>query len=63
MKRSAWRVRADDLRRIAAKTAEPERERKMLVLAERLRRQSAPARPTATIRPPTPEGAGARVEG
>jgi hypothetical protein len=36
MKRSAWKVRADDLRRIAAKTSEPERERKMLVLAERL---------------------------
>ncbi|HUC67566.1 MAG TPA: hypothetical protein VMA53_19265 [Stellaceae bacterium] len=36
MKRSAWKVRADDLRRIAGNTAEPERERKMLVLAERL---------------------------
>jgi hypothetical protein len=36
MKRSAWKVRADDLRRIAAKTPEPERERKMLVLAELL---------------------------
>jgi hypothetical protein len=36
MKRSAWKVRADDLRRIAGKTAEPERERKMLALAERL---------------------------
>jgi hypothetical protein len=31
-----WKVRAADLRRIAAKTAEPERERKMLALAERL---------------------------
>jgi hypothetical protein len=36
MKRSAWKVRAADLRRIAAKTPEPERERKMLVLAELL---------------------------
>jgi hypothetical protein len=36
MKRSAWKVRADDLRRIAGNTAEPERERKMLALAERL---------------------------
>jgi hypothetical protein len=36
MERSAWKVRADDLRRVAAKTAEPERERKMLALAERI---------------------------
>ena len=36
MKRSAGKLRPDDLRRIAAKTPEPERERKMLVLAERL---------------------------
>jgi hypothetical protein len=36
MKRSAWKMRASDLRRIAAKTAEPERERKMLALAELL---------------------------
>jgi hypothetical protein len=36
MKRTAGKVRPDDLRRIAAKTAEPERERKMLALAERL---------------------------
>jgi hypothetical protein len=34
MKRSAWKLRPDDLRRVAAKTPEPERERKMLVLAE-----------------------------
>jgi hypothetical protein len=36
MKRSAPKVRPDDLRRIAAKAAEPERERKMLALAELL---------------------------
>jgi hypothetical protein len=34
MTRTAWKVRAADLRRIAAETAEPERERKMLALAE-----------------------------
>jgi hypothetical protein len=32
----AWKVRAAELRRIAAKTAEPERERKMLALAEQI---------------------------
>jgi hypothetical protein len=31
-----WKVRADDLRQIAAKTSEPERERKMLALAEQI---------------------------
>jgi hypothetical protein len=36
MKRPAWKVCPDDLRRIAAKTDEPERERKMLALAEQL---------------------------
>jgi hypothetical protein len=36
MKRSAGKVRPVDLRRIAAKTSEPERERKMLALAEQL---------------------------
>jgi hypothetical protein len=32
----SWKVRPVDLRRIAAKTSEPERERKMLALAEQL---------------------------
>ena len=36
MNRSAWKVRPDDLRRVAAHTDEPERERKMLALAELL---------------------------
>jgi hypothetical protein len=31
-----WKVRPDDLRRVASRTREPERERKMLVLAELL---------------------------
>jgi hypothetical protein len=31
-----WKVRPADLRRIAAKTSEPERERKMLALAEQI---------------------------
>ena len=44
MKRSAWKVRAGDLRRIAAKTTEPERERKMLVLADQLEEIDAQAR-------------------
>jgi len=37
----AWKVRAADLRRIAAETAEPERERKMLVLADQLEEADA----------------------
>ena len=45
MKRSAWKVRAADLRRIAAKTPEPERERKMLVLAEELEAAEAKGHP------------------
>jgi hypothetical protein len=44
MEQSAWKVRADDLRRIAAKTSEPERERKMLALAEQLERAEAQGR-------------------
>jgi hypothetical protein len=35
-KPKVWKVRAADLRRIAATAKEPERERKMLVLAEQL---------------------------
>jgi len=31
-----WKVRPADLRRMAAKTEEPERERKMLALADRM---------------------------
>jgi hypothetical protein len=38
MRRSAWKVRPDELRRIAADTADPERQRKMLALAEHLER-------------------------
>ena len=34
--RAVWKVRADDLRRMAAAAAEPERERKMLALADEL---------------------------
>lgn len=36
MNRSVWKVRPDDLRRVAAHSDEPERERKMLALAELL---------------------------
>jgi hypothetical protein len=36
MYRSVWKVRPDDLRRVAAHTEEPERERKLLALAEQL---------------------------
>jgi len=34
--KGVWKVRPADLRRIAAQTREPERERKMLALAEQL---------------------------
>jgi hypothetical protein len=36
MNRSVWKVRPDDLRRVAAHSDEPERERKLLALAELL---------------------------
>jgi hypothetical protein len=55
MKRSAWKVRADDLRRIAGKTAEPERERKMLALAERLE-EAELGRETDSHDTPAPTG-------
>jgi hypothetical protein len=35
-KADAWKLRPADLRRIASQTREPERERKMLALAEQL---------------------------
>ena len=35
-KKAVWKVRPDDLRRMAAASAEPERQRKMLALAEQL---------------------------
>jgi hypothetical protein len=36
-----WKIRPADLRRIAAQTREPERERKMLALAEQLEEREA----------------------
>jgi hypothetical protein len=36
MNRSVWKVRPDDLRRVAAHSEEPERERKLLALAQLL---------------------------
>jgi hypothetical protein len=36
-----WKATPADLRRIAMQTREPERERKMLVLAEQLEREQA----------------------
>jgi hypothetical protein len=36
MNRSVWKVRPDDLRRVAAHAEEPERERKLLALAQLL---------------------------
>jgi hypothetical protein len=43
MKRTRAKICAVDLRRIAAKTNEPERERKMLALAEQLEEREAKA--------------------
>jgi hypothetical protein len=40
-KADGWKIRPDDLRRIAARTREPERERKMLALAEELEEKEA----------------------
>jgi hypothetical protein len=49
-----WKVRASDLRRMAAVTVEPERQRKMLVLAEELeeREAASESRPEAQDEPP-----------
>jgi hypothetical protein len=41
--KGVWKVRPADLRRIAAQTREPERERKMLALAEELEEQERTA--------------------
>ena len=41
MERPTWKVRPADLRRMAAKAAEPERERKLLALAEELEERGA----------------------
>jgi hypothetical protein len=49
-----WKVRADDLRQIAAKTSEPERERKMLALAEQSDRCSSRGRSLYPNRPREP---------
>jgi len=46
-KADAWKIRPADLRRIAAQTGEPERERKMLALAEQLEEREAAATPSA----------------
>jgi hypothetical protein len=43
MHREKWKVRPADLRRIAAKTSEPGRERKMLVLADKIEEMEAQA--------------------
>ena len=40
-KADVWKIRPADLRRIAAQTREPERERKMLTLAEQLEEREA----------------------
>jgi len=40
-KADVWKIRPADLRRIAAQTREPERERKMLALAEQLEEREA----------------------
>jgi hypothetical protein len=52
--KGVWKVRPADLRRIAAQTREPERERKMLALAEQLDEQerAAPQREDTTSRTP-----------
>jgi hypothetical protein len=42
-----WKVRAIDLRRMAASSVEPERQRKMLVLADQLEEQDADPEPRA----------------
>jgi hypothetical protein len=46
-----WKVRPADLRRMAAQTREPERERKMLALAEQLEeKEPAPATEEGAMR-------------
>ena len=40
-KADVWKIRPADLRRIASQTREPERERKMLALAEQLEEREA----------------------
>jgi hypothetical protein len=40
-KADRWKIRPADLRRIASQTREPERERKMLALAEQLEEREA----------------------
>ena len=40
-KGDVWKIRRADLRRMAAQTREPERERKMLALAEQLDEREA----------------------
>jgi hypothetical protein len=40
-KADVWKIRPADLRRIAAQTREPERERKMIALAEELEEKEA----------------------
>lgn len=42
-KADVWKLRPADLRRIAAQTREPERERKMLALADQLEMKARPA--------------------
>jgi len=42
-KADVWKIRPADLRRIAAQTREPERERKMLALAKQLEEREAAA--------------------
>ena len=50
-KTDAWKLRPTDLRRIASQTREPERERKMLALAEELEEKEA-ATPKREYSPP-----------
>ena len=49
-KADVWKIRPADLRRIAAQTREPERERKMLALAEQLEEREAATVPSASER-------------
>ena len=46
-KADVWKIRPAGLRRMAAQTREPERERKMLALAQQLEERAAARAPSA----------------
>jgi hypothetical protein len=50
--KGVWKVRPADLRRMAAQTREPERERKMLALAEQLEEKEHQRTPEDGAREP-----------